>query len=121
MSLYHPRLIREEKTVRAMIRLYCSDQHASEGGFCAECEQLLAYARARLEKCPFGPEKTTCANCAIHCYKPDMRAAIRQVMRYAGPRMTFRHPILSLMHLLDGRRPAPDLPNRRPGRRSREA
>jgi hypothetical protein len=27
-------------------------------------------------------------------------------MRYSGPRMTFRHPVLALFHLLDGRRKA---------------
>ena len=26
----------------------------------------------------------------------------REVMRYAGPRMVYRHPILALFHLLDG-------------------
>ncbi len=30
-------------------------------------------------------------------------------MRYAGPRMMMRHPILSLYHLLDKRREAPSL------------
>jgi len=35
------------------------------------------------------------------------------VMRYAGPRMLRRHPILAIMHILDGRDPAPaDIPHR---------
>jgi hypothetical protein len=29
-----------------------------------------------------------------------MRERIRQVMRYAGPRMLFNHPILSVFHLI---------------------
>jgi len=36
---------------------------------------------------------------------------MREVMRYAGPRMLWRHPWLALAHLLvDGRRPAPPKP-----------
>ncbi|CAM4214184.1 nitrous oxide-stimulated promoter family protein [Paenibacillus phoenicis] len=27
---------------------------------------------------------------------------IRRVMAFAGPRMLWRHPVLTLMHLLDG-------------------
>ena len=27
-------------------------------------------------------EKTFCANCKVHCYKPEMREQIRQVMRF---------------------------------------
>jgi hypothetical protein len=33
-------------------------------------------------------------------------------MRYAGPRMTWRHPLLTLFHLLKGRKPAPPRPTR---------
>jgi len=36
---------------------------------------------------------------------------VRTVMRYAGPRMMWRHPFLALAHVVDGRRPAPELPN----------
>ena len=31
-----------------------------------------------------------------------MRDAIRVVMRYAGPRMLVRHPVLALGHAIDG-------------------
>jgi hypothetical protein len=30
-----------------------------------------------------------------------MREQVRQVMRYAGPRMMFLHPVLTLLHYLD--------------------
>ena len=43
-----------------------------------------------------------------------MRARVKDVMRYAGPRMTWRHPLLALDHMLSGRRPAPSLEARRP-------
>jgi hypothetical protein len=37
----------------------------------------------------------------IHCYKPAMRVQARAIMRYAGPRVPFRHPWLRLAHVLD--------------------
>jgi hypothetical protein len=104
MTEVHRRMGRERRTVEAMIRLYCCEQHGSRNGLCGECAELADYARLRLEKCPFQAAKTTCAKCPIHCYKPDRRAQIRAVMRIAGPRMLFRHPVLALLHLLDGLR-----------------
>lgn len=105
----HPRLDREMKTVQAMIQIYCHDQHATRQGLCPGCQELADYARTRLEHCPFGENKSTCANCAVHCYKPAMKDQIRAVMRYAGPRMLYRRPLLAIQHLLDGRKKAPEL------------
>ena len=98
----HPRMAREERTVEAMIRLYCHDHHAGHDGLCVACGALADYARERLANCPFQENKPTCAKCAVHCYRPAMRERVRTVMRYAGPRMLIRHPVLAVMHLLDG-------------------
>jgi hypothetical protein len=100
------RLAREWKTMAAMIRLYCRHQHRGSG-LCPECRQLLEYARVRLRRCRFGAEKPTCARCPVHCYQRARRERIKEVMRYAGPRMLWRHPFLSLRHWLDGFRKAP--------------
>jgi hypothetical protein len=107
-------LARELRTIDAMIRLYCREQHGSPHELCGECQELLAYARLRLDKCPFQEGKATCAKCPVHCYKPAMRERVRVVMRYAGPRMLYRHPILAVRHLLDGRRAEPIRPPKRP-------
>jgi len=109
------RLGREQKTMRHMVAIYCRDHHdhghdrnrdrdRHDDLPCAGCREFLAYAGRRLEKCPYGEGKPTCANCPIHCYKRDPREFARTVMRYAGPRMLWRHPWLALMHLVDGRR-----------------
>lgn len=45
-------------------------------------------------------EKTFCAHCKVHCYKPEMRERIRQVMRYSGPRMIIYDPKTALWHML---------------------
>lgn len=115
-----PRLQREWVTIDAMLKLYCREKHGSEGGaLCADCAELVDFAEHRLRKCPFGEEKSTCANCRIHCYRPGERERMKVVMRYAGPRMLLSHPILALRHKLDGYREAPEPPRR--GKRSRRA
>jgi hypothetical protein len=110
----HRRIVREEKTVKAMIRLYCRGRHKTHNGLCGDCDNLLHYARRRLDKCPFQEGKTSCGNCGVHCYKPDMREKIRDVMRYSGPRMLYRHPLLSFYHLIDGMRKEPVRKSRTP-------
>ncbi len=101
------RLAREARTIEAMVHLHCHDHHDGRQGLCPACRELVAYAHRRLERCPFGESKPTCARCPVHCYRPDMREQVRAVMRYAGPRMLWRHPLLALQHLLDGRRRVP--------------
>lgn len=102
----NPRINREGNTIALMIALYCHKHHSCER-LCPECEELMDYALKRLDKCPFQEGKTTCAKCPVHCFKPAMRERIRAVMRYSGPRMIFRHPILTIWHLIDGRRKEP--------------
>lgn len=101
------RLAREWKTVAAMVQCYCRDHHAPASGLCPECQSLMDYAGVRLDRCRFGAEKPTCANCPVHCYQRARRDQMKAVMRYAGPRMLWLHPILSLRHWLDGFRKAP--------------
>ena len=67
---------------------------------CPTCRQLLQYAHNRLKHCTFGEQKKTCRNCPIHCYKPEMKKRIQEVMRYAGPRMFFFHPITTIKHFI---------------------
>jgi hypothetical protein len=102
MTLETPRLRREIRTMQCMVEIYCADHHAKgDDAPCAECREFLEYSERRLEKCPYGERKPTCARCPIHCYKRAQREQARAIMRYAGPRMAFRHPWLSLTHVLD--------------------
>lgn len=89
----------EKKTVAAMVRIYCAEHHPDARGVCTECGTLLAYSHARLDGCPYGADKPTCKACPIHCYKPAQRESMRTVMRFAGPRMLWRHPWLAIVHL----------------------
>ena len=106
-DLSDKRLAREWQTIAAMISCYCRDHHAASATLCPECQGLLDYAGIRLERCRFGSEKPVCVKCPVHCYQRARREQIRAVMRYAGPRMLWQHPILSLRHWLDGFRKAP--------------
>ncbi len=93
----------EQELIGEMIALYCKGNHKASG-LCPECEGLKAYAEERSARCPYMETKTFCSNCQTHCYKPDMREKIRLVMRYSGPRIIFKHPVLAIKHAYYSRR-----------------
>lgn len=93
------RIAYEKKTVEFMIRLYCQKKEKNKT-LCPACEELIHYAHARLDHCPFGEEKGQCKSCTIHCYKPLMRERMQQVMRFSGPRTLFYSPWKTIRHLL---------------------
>lgn len=90
------RIQNEIKTARVMIEMFCRRHHGRD--LCEDCSALMKYVEQRLEKCPHGAGKPACSKCEIHCYKPQMRARIREVMRFAGPRIILTHPILAFRH-----------------------
>ena len=97
------RLEQEIKTVGTMIGMYCRSRHGGGKMLCEDCRSLCSYAEKRILKCPFGENKPVCSKCPIHCYKPQMRKQIGEVMRFAGPKMMFRHPVLAIRHLITQR------------------
>ncbi len=110
MTRAQRRMQREQRTVEAMIRLYCRSVHHTTSKLCNECHDLAEFANLRLSKCPFQDNKPTCAKCPIHCYKPERREQMKAVMRFAGPRMMWKHPIIAIRHMLDARREVPPIP-----------
>jgi len=102
------RLARERLTMSKMVGIYCAAHHDNtEASLCKTCREFLNYAELRLRKCPYGNQKPTCANCPVHCYKPARKDQARVIMRFAGPRMLLRHPLLAIAHQLDGFRKVP--------------
>lgn len=99
---------KEKKLIPVMIRSYCKGKHKKKrkelalkrGEVCPECKELTEYALFRLEKCPFKVNKKFCSFCKIHCYKPDMKEKIKDVMRYSGPRMLPTHPVFAISHVV---------------------
>lgn len=93
----------EAVVVTELIQLYCHDKHKGRSknakNMCSECQALDTYAQSRIRQCPFMTSKTFCSNCKVHCYDLEEREAIRQVMRYAGPRLLLKRPILVIHHM----------------------
>ena len=84
------RISREKLTIKKMIDLYqakCPQASAEPEHY----EALFVYAQKRLDKCVFGEEKPACKQCPVHCYQPAKREEMKQIMRWAGPRMLWRH------------------------------
>ena len=98
------RIAREKRTVSFMLRMHCQGRHGTKTALCPDCQSLHEYSLARLAACPFNENKPVCSKCRVHCYEPVLREKMRQVMRYSGPRMLFRHPILVIRHMIDGRK-----------------
>ena len=89
----------EKKTVKAMIRIYCSAHHKTENRLCFECQNVYEYAEFRINKCNFKFQNLVCSECRVHCFNPEMREKIKQIMRYAGPGMIWKHPFLAVRYL----------------------
>lgn len=92
-----------------MMRIYCNDHHHTTEAICNDCQSLLDYAHRRLDNCPFEEHKPACNHCTVHCYSSNRKFQVKQVMRYAGPRMIYKHPLLALQHLLDTFGEAPEI------------
>lgn len=95
---------KEIQVVSLMIKKFCNGNHGTKkGNLCQDCSELLEYVELRRNKCPHGDNKPFCSNCKIHCYKPEKREKIRNVMRYSGPRIVTDHPILATRHLIESK------------------
>ena len=97
---------REEVSLERMIRLYCKAKHKPETFLCKACSELLDYAKKKSHDCPFEYNKPACSICPVHCYQKKERDKIKQVMRYAGVRMIYVHPLMAIDHLISKRKPA---------------
>ena len=83
-SVANENLEKDRKTLEAMGRIYCSGHHDGEKdgeGLCTQCRETVEATLARTESCPYGHEGN------------------RAIMRYAAPRMTFRHPLMTLDYM----------------------
>ncbi|MDO5118314.1 MAG: nitrous oxide-stimulated promoter family protein [Eggerthellaceae bacterium] len=96
------RIDKDRKTLEAIGRIYCSGNHAQpekdSAGLCPRCRETVEATLQRTVVCPYGHEGN-CQDCSIHCQRGEAQERIRQMMRYAAPRMTFRHPLMTLEYL----------------------
>lgn len=102
-TLNNKRIEEEKKTLELMIGMYCRSVH-KEKEICSECKGLLDYSFKRIGMCRWKEEKPNCSDCETHCFKPVMKQKIAEVMRYSGPRMIYRHPVIAFKYLLRKRK-----------------
>ena len=90
------------KTLEAMAFIFCKDNHDSrerdDAGLCPSCRAAVSATLARTEACPNG-HSGNCQDCPHHCQAGEARVAIREIMRYAAPKMLFRHPVMTMRYL----------------------
>ena len=89
----------ELKTMYQMIGIYCKHKHHSKSTLCDSCEDVWKYAEMRVHRCPHMETKTFCAMCKTHCYGPNYRDKVREIMRFSGPRMLLVSPWQVIKHI----------------------
>ena len=85
---------KEKELLTRMISIY-------EKGHQQDLSELKEYAFKRIDCCPRKEEKTFCSSCPIHCYQKKYRDQIKEVMKYSGKRMLFKHPFITIKHLIN--------------------
>ena len=91
------------KILAHFISIFCREKHSRENKdifpvkdvrlskvlgdkepiLCPDCVRLLAHGMAKLLLCSHDP-KPMCKNCKTHCYAPDYREQIQEVMKFSG-------------------------------------
>lgn len=64
---------------------------------CDSCREFLSYAIERRLRCPLDP-RPVCKHCHVHCYKPDYRERVREIMRFSGKYLMLRGRLDLLWH-----------------------
>lgn len=118
MGVAEEKIDRDTRILAQFIEVYCEKKHPgfdkapweppdgyyisiekSSPLLCQGCADLLDYSANRRRMCPLDP-KPTCKNCEIHCYAPENRARIREVMRFSGMQMIRCGRIDMIFHYL---------------------
>lgn len=111
-------LNRDLSTLALFISVYCTHKHpgalkapvelkthdlaaitGSTPSLCPSCSKLLAHAFVKRSTCPLDP-KPACKHCPQHCYHPEYRRRIQEVMRYSGRRLVLTGRLDLLARLL---------------------
>ena len=92
------------KVLEKFIQVYCDIKHKilektkiNDLNLCEECHETLVYSAKRRELCPLDP-KPTCKNCEVHCYAPEQRQKIKDIMRHSGMHMIKRGRLDWIVH-----------------------
>jgi Nitrous oxide-stimulated promoter len=113
-----PKVIGDLKTLAKFIEVYCDGHHddadreavelkthnlqeltGKQPRLCPDCQKLLAHALVKRTVCPMDP-KPQCKHCPKHCYHPNYRQKIQEVMKYSGRKLVMHGRVDYLLHLL---------------------
>lgn len=97
--------LKDAKILANFINIFCKEKHKSHQKdrfvfkassldfnklikknnliLCNDCRKLLAHSMVKLALCPYDP-KPKCRKCKTHCYAPDYRLRIKEVMKFSG-------------------------------------
>jgi hypothetical protein len=107
--------IKDLKVLLQFTAVYCRVKHSDDSAIittsqpdlqklplqkypvCPECREFLLYAFERRLRCPLA-EKPLCKHCPVHCYKPEYRAKVREIMRFSGQYLIRRGRLDLLWH-----------------------
>lgn len=96
------KLDKDRRTLEAIGSIYCRSNHGEAkrdaAGMCPECREAFEQTLDRASSCPYGHEGN-CQDCKTHCQRGEAQIRIKTIMRYAAPRMAFRHPIMTLEYM----------------------
>ena len=95
------RTARDRKVLEAMSRMFCKAHHIDEKdscGLCPSCRETVEATLVRTATCPYGHEGN-CQDCDTHCQRGEAQECIREIMRYAAPRMALCHPLMTAEYL----------------------
>lgn len=66
---------------------------------CPVCLAMVLRSEKKTQYCVHMPYKTLCHLCPRPCYTEKQMEEIRPMMRYSGPRLITKHPILTYRHM----------------------
>lgn len=107
MKLRDNHRIQEEKDlIETMISIYCKGKghkRKENQELCESCNELKIFAFLQINKCVKldTNQKAICGLCKYKCYSrnKEMELKMKEVMKYSGPRMIFKHPIKTIKHV----------------------
>ena len=115
MRQFTEKQLKDIRILARFIQIYCYARHAGvtleeaplpddvRSSFkqavmlCPACSAVLSHGIDKRSVCPLEP-KPTCRNCRIHCYSPEYRRQIRDIMAFSGRRLIMRGRLDYLWH-----------------------
>lgn len=85
-----------------MIKIFCKSNHSDDNTYncnnlCNKCYDMQKYMHYRIDHCK---QNNFCAYCGTKCHPKDKSDYMKKIMRYSGPRIFKKYPIISIKHFI---------------------